>query len=423
MFSNHDFVRFLRSAVGVCFFGIIASISLVLVIDPYRIYRLVDVPGFNQVKPQPDRYQEQIKLVNARASKANAFIFGNSRAEIGLDPEYEGFANAGLSAYNLALSGTRISVTKRELEFLKESGVKPEFVILGVEFLDYLVNPDDRAPLASAVIAKNASDVSDLKWRFDALFSLASVTDSLKTLRIQKDDEAETISPHGLNPFLEYKKYVRQEGYYPIFQQRALEYAKTFSHKPRGLRLNSTGTSSELDGLHAVLAILASESKESHVIIYPYHAQILAMFERAGLWPAFEEWKRLLATEVDVINKRYPNAHITLWDFSGYSEIQCELIPGKNNIHAATRWYWEAGHFKQQYGNLMLAKILENRLGKSVQGSTGMKLEFEILEENQRRIRNEKTHCMAVYPTVFDQSYALINAEAVVQKKEIFNVQ
>ena len=417
MFSNDDFLRFLRCLMGACFLGILAVISLVLVIDPYRIYRWIDVPGFNSVKPQPDRYQEQIKLSNVRASNANAFIFGNSRAEIGLNPEYEGFANAGLSVYNLALSGTRISVTLRELEFLKKSGIKPEFAVLGVEFLDYLVNPDDHAPLASTSIANNARDVNQLKWQFDALFSLTAVADSLKTLQIQKDDEAETISPRGQNPFLEYKKYVRQEGYYPIFQQRALEYAKTFTHKPQGLRFNSSGTSPELDGLRAVLAILASESKESHVIIYPYHAQILAMFEQTGLWPVFEQWKRALAVEIDLINTRDPNANITLWDFSGYSEIQCELIPEKSDKHAATHWYWEAGHFKQEYGNLMLAQILSNRLGKPVQRSTGLKLDIQDFDFNQERIRQEKTNCIAVYPTVFELSYALIKAEMMMQKK------
>ncbi|MBC7404197.1 MAG: hypothetical protein H7252_00700 [Cytophaga sp.] len=411
MFSNYDFVHFLRWLVGACVLGIIAVICFVFVIDPYRIYRWVDVPGFNHVKPQPDRYQEQIKLINARASKANAFIFGNSRAEIGLNPEFEGFASAGLSVYNLALSGTRVSVTKRELDFLKESGIKPEFVILGVEFLDYLVDPNDHVPLVSTSFTGKSRNVSDLKWQFDALFSLTSLTDSLKTLQIQKDTVAETISPRGLNPFLEYKKYVRQEGYYPIFQQRALEYARVFAHKPHGLLLNSSGTSPELEGLRAVLSQLATESKESHVIIYPYHAQILAMFEQAGLWPAFEQWKDLLVAEIDTINKRYSNVHLALWDFSGYSKFQCEVIPEKNNKLAITQWYWEAGHFKQAYGDLMLARLLETRLGKEVVNPIGVKLGVSTLLESQLRIQNEKTACMSNYPAVFNNSITLIKSE------------
>lgn len=414
MFSNNDFVRFLRWAAGVCVFAIIAAISLVLLIDPYRIYRWVDMPGFNHVKPQADRYQEQIKLVNARASKANAYIFGNSRVEIGLNPDYEGFASAGLSAYNLALSGTRISVTKRELQFLKESGMKPELVILGVEFLDYLLDPDDHAPLAPIASASNARNVSDLKWQFDTLFSLASVADSLKTLQIQKDSEAETISPRGLNPFFEYKKYVRQEGYYPIFQQRAVEYAKVFAHKPHGIRLNSTGTSPELEGLRAVLSILATESKESHVIIYPYHAQILAMFEQAGLWPAFEQWKSVLASEVDMMNKRYPNAHITLWDFSGYGEMQCELIPGKNNKQATTQWYWEAGHFKQKFGDLILARLLEDRIGVRSAVQTGVQLGTNNALDNQLRIQKERSTCKMTSPDMFGRVVELVNSAVAI---------
>ncbi len=411
MYSNDDYVRFLRRLTAVLLIAIIMVVSFVLLVDPYRIYGLLDRPGFNQVKPQPDRYQEQIKLLNARASKANAFIFGNSRAEIGLNPGYEGFAKAGLSAYNLALSGTRISSTKRELEFLKTSGVKPEFVVLGVDFLDYLVNPTGHVPAISAIPTSNAHDVNAIQWQFDALFSLASVSDSLKTLQIQTDSEAETISSRGSNPFFEYKKYVRQEGYYPIFQQRATEYAKAFIKKPHGLILNESQSSPELEGLRSVLALLASESKESHVIIYPYHVQILAMFEQTGLLPVFEQWKHLLVSEVDAINTRYPESHIVLWDFSGYGPMQCELIPEKNDKKSSTRWYWEAGHFKQEYGDLILQRVLAGRLGIPPQLQANKPLSLDSASENHWRIQNEKTVCEKNYPKIFSGISTLINTK------------
>lgn len=409
MFSNEDFARFLRQLAAAALFTTMAALGLVLLVDPYRIYRWLDVPGFNQIKPQPERYQEQIKLVNARASKANAFILGNSRAEIGFNPDYAGFASAGLSAYNLALSGTRISVARRELEFLKNAGVKPRFVLLGIDFLDYPVTPSDPVVPQPNDTSKPTHDVGGLKWQFDALFSLTSLADTIKTLQIQQDSEAQTISARGLNPFWEYKKYVRQEGYYPIFQQRALEYAKVFLHKPHGLKLNQSGSSAELEGLRAVLSLLATESTESHLVIYPYHAQILAMFEEAGLWPVFEQWKDLLVAEIDAVKAHHPAAHITLWDFSGYGDSQCETIPGKNDKTSATQWYWEAGHFKQTYGDQILARVLKEP--RRAVEPIGMALNAGNLRENGIRIQQQRAVCMAAYPALFQQVDALMQAE------------
>lgn len=413
MQTQQAFVRFLRLILIVVVSGVFAAIAIVIVIDPYRLYRVVEIAGINQIKPQPDRYQEEIKLSNARQLKATALIFGNSRAEYGLNPDYEGFAKAGLSGYNMALSGTKMGTTKRDLAYLRSIGQKPEFIILGVDFLDYLVDAS-KPPLPSTSASKvidNPHDVTGIKWQFDALFSLTSVSDAIKTIRIQKNTEAETISSRGLNPLHEYEKFAREEGYYAIFQQRALEYAKTFSHKPHDLRYPQTDSSPELDGLRATLAMIAADSSEAHIIIYPYHAQILALFDQVGLWPAFEAWKKILLTEVNAANKTYPNAQLTLWDFSGYGAAQCETIPAKGDTTSITKWYWEAGHFKQSLGDVILGHLLEKRTHRIAEDTFGTQLREDNFLENQIRIQTEKVACSHTYPLVFIQAETLAAKE------------
>lgn len=79
---------------------------------------------------------------------------------------------------------------------------------------------------------------------------------------------------------------------------------------------------------------------------------MLAMFEAAGLWPLFDEWKAQLVLAIGDIRVRFPDARISLTDFSGYGTYNCERIPAANERDAATRWYWEAGHFKKALGDL-----------------------------------------------------------------------
>jgi len=196
----------------------------------------------------------------------------------------------------------------------------------------------------------NSYPVEKWQWKFDALFSLTSLSDALTTLRVQRGQELPAMTADGFNPMQDYARYAREEGYYAIFRQRAQEYAKTFVRKPHDLAFVTTGSSPALNDLDVMINLAGQQGTTLQLVIYPYHAQILAMFEQAGLWPGFESWKELLANKVGEAQKKYPGMQIELWDFSGFSAYQCEPIPAKNDRHASTQWYWEAGHFQEGPG-------------------------------------------------------------------------
>jgi hypothetical protein len=400
------FVLWLAATVlAGCFF----SIAFVVVVDPYRIYQLIDIPGLNKLRPAPERYQEEIKLTLARKIKANVYVMGNSRAEWGFNPLELADGTSGEVPYNLAISGSGIATARSEFEYLHSTGDKPKKVILGVEFLDFLVDSDARPATAPRRPSRDGYAVDGLKWKFDAMFSMTSLMDALTTLRIQRGLEVQTTTPEGFNPMSEYKKYAREEGYFAIFRQRAEEYARTFVRKPHALRLTSTGSSSNLDDLRAMMAIAAQDGIELQIVIYPYHAQMLAMFEQSGLWPAFEEWKGILTREVDAARRNDPDAHISLWDFSGFSPFQCESVPARNDKTSVTRWYWEAGHFKQDLGDLILARLREKDQGLLPQpDKLGFPLTPANLQENRKRIARGRIACLASAPQLFEEAADLV---------------
>lgn len=404
MTSSKDFSRFLTCFGAVVGVGIVLAVALVVVVDPYRLYRLVDLPGFNRVKPSPERYQEQIKLTGARALKAKVLIAGNSRAEIGFDPEYRGLTADGFSTYNIALAGTAISVSRRELDYLRSVDLTPSKVVMGVDFLDFLLDPARPPSVPKPVPPQDA-----FHWQFDSLFSITSVLDALKTIRMQHADEAESLTARGFNPLREYRKHVRDDGYYPLFQQRASEYARTFVRKPHGLLIGATDSSRGLDEFRAILANAAHDRTELHVVIYPYHAQIMAMFEEVGLDTVFAQWKRLLVRETEAMQKSYPDAKITLWDFSGFSRFQCEVIPAKGDKASSTQWYWEAGHFKPALGNLVLARVLAGPEKPAAPDGLGVPLTASTLAANEQRIAQERAGCLAAYPGLFRDASAKID--------------
>ena len=426
MNSSRMFARYLRWMLVTILSGCLLVAVSVFVIDPYRLYQVVRIPGFNDIRPAPQQDREEIKLALARKARANAFIMGNSRAELGLDPAVLRNNGTNLRPYNLAISGSNISLSRRELNYLKSVGVTPDKIILGVEFLDFMVNAEAELPsLSGKKISTTAYPADKLQWRFDSLFSMNSLNDAYATLRVQQGQELPAITAEGFNPMQDYSQYVREEGYYAIFRQRAEEYAKTFVRKPHDLAFSRTGSSPARDDLDAMIDLAGQQGVALQLLIYPYHAQMLVMFEQAGLWQSFEAWKELLAHKVARAQQKFPALQIQLWDFSGFSAYQCEPVPAKNDRHTSMKWYWEAGHFKKALGDVMMARMqpwhdasnttsAEDAMQLELSSGTtadvfGFRLATDTLRENRERIVQERARCLASEPALFVEAMELIS--------------
>jgi hypothetical protein len=109
------------------------------------------------------------------------------------------------------------------------------------------------------------------------------------------------------------------------------------------------------------------------------------MFGAAGLWPAFEDWKRRL-TEIAAGG----GETVALWDFSGFSEYSTEMIPGPGDRQTEVRWYWEAGHFKKELGDVVLDRVLlsEGTVGPD---GFGVRLTPANIDAHLGRVREHRS--------------------------------
>ena len=113
-------------------------IVFVVVIDPYNLYNWFKYEGINTKKPDTTRYLEEIKLTEAKHLNPDLIILGNSRAEIGFDPQSSYLINHGYSAFNLAIRGSSISTSYRQLNQLIDKGIKPKKILIALDFIDFL---------------------------------------------------------------------------------------------------------------------------------------------------------------------------------------------------------------------------------------------------------------------------------------------
>ena len=404
MAEDRSYAGFIRWMAASLLAGVLLTVLFVVVVDPYRLFRVVDIVGFNAVKPRPDHYQSEIKLAGARALRPAIVLMGNSRVDVGIDPDSETLRAASRSAYNLAIPGTGVGTSREQYDQLRAGGATPATMLLGVEFFDFLLKADgvdapDKPPPAG--LAKH-------RWKVDTVFSLDALLDAARTLRIQNDPDAGTMTGRGFNPLFDYLRFARQDGYYSIFLQRARENARNFSLAPHGIVNARSDSSSDWRSLTALLDAAAREKTEVHLIVYPYHAQLMAMMEQTGLWPVFEQWKLRLLREVARLNAVHPEARVVLWDFSGYGALQCEAIPAKGDVANGTRWYWESGHFKAALGERMLERIFGAADAQSQPAEFGFRLNAANWNENRDRIAQERRACLVAEPAMFRDAAAMV---------------
>ena len=382
--------RYLRSLLfsTLALLGLVATFNLL--VDPYGLFRVVNFDGFNRIKSQAGQRAEMYKRTGAERMRPKTLILGNSRAEIGFDPQGFDWPVSMRPVFNLALPGSGVDSALEEFTHVLEY-TTPKVIIVGLDFLDFRVDPgtlDDPLP----------APIDRLRWwreRFSALLTINALADSLATLKAQHDPYPTSLSDVGFNPMRDYVGIARKEGYYAMFRQRDQENAKSYARGSKTIYLADGRPASEFRAVEKIIDIASGAGIQIRFLIYPVHAHALVLFHRAGLWPAFEAWKRELVKRVDGARA---GANVELWDFSGFSQYAVENIPPPGDTKSEMHWYWEAGHFKNSLGEVMLTNIFKSGASQAEWGrrlTTG-NLEDHLQDQRAARDEYERSHSAEV---------------------------
>lgn len=387
-------------------------IAFNVVIDPYGYFRLAAIPGINVKKPRPDIDMVEIKAAGVRAVKPDALILGNSRAEVGFDPEHPGFLRRGLTAYNFSIPGSDLETSWRQLKD-DVPFPRPKLVVLGLDFQDFLIDPaadsmghPDPAP---------QSAWASLRKRLQAAYTLSALVDSITTVLIQSRPYAATLTARGFNPMRDYVPITRIDGWHALFRHKAEGVARSLVTLPKSVLAHGADRSPPLDLVRKIVRTSLAQGTELHLVIYPYHSQLLTLYDAAGLWPAFEEWKRRV---VDIVAAEKASVSgpgkVVLWDFSGFHRYALEPVPSKEDRTVDMRWYWEAAHFRKELGDLILDRILS---GVATAEGFGLPLVPENVEPQIERMRQGRERLKTDDPDLVSDSRAMIDkAQAAARK-------
>ena len=367
---------------------LVAVVAVNLVVDPYGLFRIVDVPGVNRIKSQAGERAALFKRTGVERMRPASLVLGNSRAEIGFDPESPAWPESARPVFNLALPGAGIAAVADELaEALRSTS--PRLVVVGLDFLDFRVDPSSDESFTAQ--PANADSTRGLRDRAAALLTLNALADSLATIKAQHEPYAASLTDAGFNPKRDYIGVSRREGYFAMFRQRDQENARAYVSGPKSVFQTGKRPAPAFDAVDNIIALARARGIALRLVLYPYHVHTLMLFQLTGLWPAYEDWKRELVRRVDAARG---TMDVELWDFTGFSRYTDEQVPRPGDTRTELQWYWEAGHFKKSLGDLLLANMFDKRNTHEQWGRqlTGRNLDELLRQQRAAREDYVRTH-------------------------------
>jgi hypothetical protein len=332
------------------------------VVDPYGLFRWMEQPGFNAIKPRATQASTAFKYRVIDLTLPQTLLIGNSRVEMGWDPELLPSASFGRVA-NVALPGQGLSsmVAMADHAWARSA---PSTLVIGLEFFDCLEAgqapplPAQSASPWSVVASGPTRRIERMSAFAGEALSLDTTVDSLQTLLSQRNPNAAHLRRDGFQPARDYPRMQAIEGPRKLFVQRDQENARMRMNGSKTIRYANGQLSDCFAELDRLLANAQAHGQVVYLATYPYHARLLELLVNAGLWQAFEEWKVVL-TEL-VASRRQGGLKVQLRDFAAYHTYATEPIPGPDQTKPVPQWYWESGHFRRELG----ARMLDVMFGK-----------------------------------------------------------
>jgi hypothetical protein len=322
-----------------------------LFVNPYGYFDTPKIAGINELALGFNHRLPLAKALAVDHLRPVSLVIGNSRAETGYDPEHP--ALGGRPSYNLAFGGANIQTVRRYVLEARVAGrLRHVVLVLDFSMFDPSVWKEDADP---EVLLTDAAGHRRGAWheakRFATiLLSGTALSDSWWSLTHQRKPVARYL-PSGLrDDAADLDQVIREGGHHDAAlraESSFLAAALRDLDSPQG----RASYQRALAELHDIVAVADAHGIRLTVVFNPVHARQTYLFEAAGLWPAYEQWK---AEMLAAAGRGKANA---VWDFSAVSACTAESLPPKGDTGARMRWYRETSHFRPALGNKVLDRI------------------------------------------------------------------
>lgn len=355
-------------------------------VDPYGLFNSPLIEGFNGRKSKAHRKIRFVKAWQMRDRRAEGLIVGSSRSEIGLRPDHSCWPTT--RNYNGALSGANMYEVRRYYQHATAVG-PVDTVVVGLDFFMFNKHRGIRTGFDEDLLALDPAGRPNRtvsQWgRVQSLFSAFTLVDSVGTVAEQKEDRYFTADGRLiLLPLLVDKPRRHFRKTEQMFHTIIL-----FPGPARRYELGADA----LEEYAWMLREAHSKGRTLHLVISPMHARFSMALHGMGMEPTLEAWKRQLVAINDGLAKEFGAAPFPLWDFSGYNEVNNELVPKPSPENRKMSGFRDPSHYTTETGDRML-----NQIFGCSDGGFGVRLKTNNLESHLADQRLARDAYMKSHP-------------------------
>ncbi|MBO0738160.1 MAG: hypothetical protein J2P48_16560 [Alphaproteobacteria bacterium] len=400
----------------------LATAGLNLVVDPFGIYRIATLRGFNAYKPAEYDRVRLLKAFEVERVRPRAVVLGTSRSHIGIRVSASGWDTGAEPRYNLAFDGA----TTHEMYayLLHAQAARPlREVVLGLDSWQLKTNPSGVRPDFDPSLLDVPDDplrhVETRIARLRLLFNADTTMASLRTLTSQDPTAPDWLAADGqrLGDAFFHRPGARFStagpgAYFWDVDRKELGF-KLDRGPPAHLRPGSASPNpdrSSLDYVGSIIAFCRANHIDLRIFITPAHAHQMEISAIIGEWPKIEAGKRALVRMLQEDAAWHPGAQpFPLWDFSGYSAVTIEPVPRPGSRREMS-YYWDSSHFKADVGDWILDRLFGTaEPPRPVPPDFGMRLTPDNIDAAIARDRVEEARYSREHPGDVARIRALVD--------------
>jgi len=332
------------------FMGLIFLLFIVTttVVDPYQVFNIINIKGFNLVKPFTSNKEQVFKPIALYKQQPEIIILGSSRVQMGLDPQ-KVMNVTGSSAYNFGIDGPTIY----EILYFQKFAInntQAKTMVLGLDLLMFNGSRDKNntrfyLPRMKSNLDDSNKDLLSIPEISSITLTVQSVTDSLKTVFMQ--DHTPYYDEYG---FVRKQNFnIDKKMFYEMnFESSAAVYSKL--HK----NFNYYFKDESFTYQYFREIVHDAYTNEINLILFfsPIHQFFHDVMDRENLLTLHHTWKNKLKLIVAEEALRAGRSKLTMFDFSDDERNQ-EQFPVNGEMY-----YWnDAYHYSLNYGNEIIESI------------------------------------------------------------------
>ncbi|TQF00127.1 MAG: hypothetical protein FKY71_05110 [Spiribacter salinus] len=303
-----------------------------LVVDPYGVWRVVEVAGFNDAKSERRDQNYLFKAVDLARPQSGVLLLGSSRVAFGLSPEVaEALEGGGSRAYNAALTGGHMAALEAYVDHALGNGAPVHTVVWGVDFFAFERDMSLPPVFKRSRLNGIGMDLDDL------LFTLTSVDTAMAGYRTvvsnRRDSDYEPYFDNGQLTAMDMAQEVARVGMVDRFRRSLDLYGN-------GRFRRYESSPGHWETFDDILETLRGHGVEVLLFVPPTHVAHLEALRQRGLWDDWAAFKQALARRGGY------------WDFSGVNNVTAEPIQEE------MAYYWDISHFRSAVGDRILQRLL-----------------------------------------------------------------